>query len=112
MTRETGLTRELEERLHARRAEWADRLDRIQADRRHERGPLAADSQEQAIERENDETLDALDVRGRQELEAIDAALARISNGEYGECVRCGEEIPTARLRAQPEAIDCVDCAR
>jgi len=41
----------------------------------------------------------------------IDAALQRIEAGEYGDCVSCGEEIPTKRLQALPFAIRCVKCA-
>jgi DnaK suppressor protein len=41
----------------------------------------------------------------------IDAALERIDAGEYGDCVSCGEEIPTKRLQALPFAIRCVKCA-
>ncbi|MAG31268.1 MAG: conjugal transfer protein TraR [Deltaproteobacteria bacterium] len=102
---------ELEARLREHRAEWEQRLERIQRDRRRERGPLDPDFEEQATQRENDETLDALDARGRQELSAIAAALDRISAGTYGQCARCEEPIPPQRLRAQPAAIHCLACA-
>lgn len=42
----------------------------------------------------------------------IMAALARIENGEYGWCVICGEEIAEARLRNNPSATKCIDCAK
>lgn len=111
MSEQQEVARELEHVLKDRRATWSERLDKISGDRRRKNGPLDPDFAEQATQRENDETLDALDERGRRELAAIDAALDRIRSGRYGECVRCGEEIPVARLRAQPEAIDCVRCA-
>ena len=44
------------------------------------------------------------------ELRGIDAALRAISEGSYGFCVTCGDEIPEARLRAQPLALRCVGC--
>jgi DnaK suppressor protein len=53
-----------------------------------------------------------LDDRGKAEIEAIDAALARIAAGEYGRCVACGEAIPPARLDAMPTATTCVSCAQ
>jgi len=99
------------ERLLSDRAEWDHRLGAISRDRRREAGPLDPDAQEQATQLENDETLDGLDARGRQAIEAIDAALARIDAGSYGECAVCGEAIPAARLEAQPTAVTCVDCA-
>ena len=36
------------------------------------------------------------------ELDALDAALARIEAGTYGECIDCGVNIPAARLHATP----------
>ena len=101
---------ELEAVLKERRSEWEQRLDKIRGDRRRENAPLDPDFAEQATQRENDETLDALDVRGQQELAAIAAALGRMAAGTYGRCVRCDEPIPSERLRAQPEAIDCIGC--
>lgn len=43
-------------------------------------------------------------------LGAIEAALARISAGTYGECTDCGADIAPARLQAQPEAQRCIQC--
>ncbi len=47
----------------------------------------------------------------RQELRAIDAALERLANGEYGECVRCGEDIAPKRLTLNPTVQTCIHCA-
>ncbi|NKB89489.1 MAG: hypothetical protein GKS06_14830 [Acidobacteria bacterium] len=49
--------------------------------------------------------------RNERELKAIAAALERLDNEEYGECIACGEEISDARLRANPVATVCIDCA-
>ena len=43
-------------------------------------------------------------------LAKIDAALRKIENGEYGECVMCGEAIGLARLKARPVAELCIEC--
>lgn len=104
-------TESFKKQLLSERGEWEHRLGAIRRDRRRETGPLDADWQEQAIELENDETLDGLDARGRAAIEAIDAALARIALGSYGECAVCGEAIPAARLEAQPTAVTCIGCA-
>jgi DnaK suppressor protein len=45
-------------------------------------------------------------------LQQVEAALARMDNGTYGKCDRCGEEIDFARLKAVPEAAMCLDCQR
>jgi RNA polymerase-binding protein DksA len=46
------------------------------------------------------------------ELADIDRALARIADGSYGFCQRCGKRITVARLDARPTAVLCIDCAR
>ena len=43
-------------------------------------------------------------------LAKIEAALLKIEDGEYGECVTCGEQIGVARLRARPVAERCIEC--
>ena len=49
--------------------------------------------------------------RRRLERTRIEAALARIADGSYGECLRCGDDIAEARLRADPANPVCVHCA-
>jgi len=45
-------------------------------------------------------------------LAAIDEALARIEEGTFGVCQRCGNPIAEERLEALPWAILCIDCKR
>jgi RNA polymerase-binding protein DksA len=45
-----------------------------------------------------------------RELMDVDAALARMRGGTYGECVDCGEPIAPARLAAYPTATRCIEC--
>ncbi|WP_426755707.1 TraR/DksA family transcriptional regulator [Myxococcus sp. Y35] len=47
----------------------------------------------------------------QQELRDIEDALARIAQGEFGRCARCGGAIGRHRLRAIPEARHCLTCA-
>lgn len=47
----------------------------------------------------------------RDSLGEIDAALARIADGSYGTCERCGNPVGDARLEALPSARWCLDCA-
>ena len=47
-----------------------------------------------------------------QVISEIDAALERIEDGRYGTCSDCGEQIPRARLEANPWASLCIDCKR
>ena len=46
------------------------------------------------------------------EMRRIEAALKRIESGEYGDCVRCGEEIAPARLDVDPAVPTCMACAK
>jgi DnaK suppressor protein len=43
-------------------------------------------------------------------LNKIVDALARLEQGNYGNCFECGEEIAEKRLRALPFAVRCKDC--
>jgi RNA polymerase-binding transcription factor len=43
-------------------------------------------------------------------LNKINDALARLEQGDYGNCYECGEEIAEKRLRALPFAVRCKDC--
>lgn len=44
------------------------------------------------------------------ELRDIERALARMTDGTYGDCSDCGQRIGAARLEAQPAAERCVAC--
>jgi len=51
-----------------------------------------------------------LEERARESLAQIERALARIADGTYGVCVRCGDAILAERLEAMPEAELCISC--
>lgn len=102
---------QLREILTDKRDRIHRRLRKIHADRQQEDGPLDKDLEEQAIELENDEVLSQLEPATRQELADVLAALERMEEGRYGKCVDCGEQIATARLKAIPEALRCIECA-
>jgi RNA polymerase-binding protein DksA len=48
--------------------------------------------------------------RDADELRRIDRALARLSDGTYGTCIECAQDIPLARLEAEPTADRCIRC--
>lgn len=52
----------------------------------------------------------ALGERETGELGLIDAALARIEAGSYGQCIDCGGRIAPLRLQASPEVPRCISC--
>jgi DnaK suppressor protein len=54
----------------------------------------------------------ATHVRRDIERRRLVAALARIDEGEFGDCEDCGEEIAEARLALDPGLTRCISCAR
>lgn len=49
--------------------------------------------------------------RRQEELARIDAAMKRVEDGTYGDCVGCGEPIAKKRLALDPSAALCIECA-
>ncbi|CAM00294.1 TraR/DksA family transcriptional regulator [Saccharopolyspora erythraea NRRL 2338] len=47
----------------------------------------------------------------RRDLEALDRAAARLDDGTYGLCERCGSPIAPERLEALPATTTCIACA-
>ena len=45
-------------------------------------------------------------------IDQMTRAIARIDEGSYGTCERCGRPIDAARLRELPHALLCLDCKR
>jgi RNA polymerase-binding transcription factor DksA len=64
-----------------------------------------------ALEREDDEVLEATGLSAQQELRKIVAALHRIDDGTYGQCTKCGAEIGEDRLDVLPYTPFCRTCA-
>jgi DnaK suppressor protein len=103
---------EARKRLDARRAEL-DEEDRISAD-----GRAPVTLQQDSVGRLS--RIDAMQVqamalaaerRRASERTRINAALRRIDDGDWGWCLRCGEEIAPARLGHDPSVTLCVACA-
>jgi DnaK suppressor protein len=45
-----------------------------------------------------------------EKLRRIERALTSLHAHSYGICSRCGQEIPYARLKVQPDSLYCVPC--
>lgn len=50
------------------------------------------------------------DLKQRQSMAYLEAALEQAQKGNYGICIDCGEEIPAKRLEAVIGAIRCASC--
>jgi len=95
--------------LLARKEELGERMHEIEEElESHD----SRDWEELAVEREEDEVLESLGNSSQAELRMIEAALGRIEAGEYGYCVKCGDEISQERLDVVPFTPFCKSCAR
>ncbi|WP_206081099.1 TraR/DksA family transcriptional regulator [Marinobacter orientalis] len=50
--------------------------------------------------------------RAELQLRQIEAALTRIDNNDFGDCMECGEPINPRRLEIDPTVRYCIECAR
>ncbi len=101
--------------LAERRAKLEARLKELEERRENISDELvshdSADWDELAIEREEDEVLEDMGNAANQEIRMIQAALARMDEGEYGYCVECGAKIAEERLTILPATPFCASCA-
>jgi DnaK suppressor protein len=72
--------------------------------------PSSAEPEEAARIRTDEDALQRLGEAERRELTRIDAAIARMDQGAYGNCADCGEEIEPRRLQALAHAMRCQGC--
>jgi RNA polymerase-binding transcription factor DksA len=98
--------------LQLRRNDLTQRKLCIARDLAHREDALSANAVEQAVETQNDETLQAILHSTEVDLAEIDAALQRMDHGTYGTCRDCGQPIAPLRLATLPQAVTCTSCAQ
>lgn len=96
--------------LERRREELLKRSRRVDRDLSRQVEPLVQDFADQAVQRQNDEALEAIGQAAAEELQQIERALERIEKGRYGLCEKCSQAIGEQRLRAVPYATTCIAC--
>ncbi len=105
------LARDARERLLRRRSQ----LVRLQGGAASEGRSLLEGRSPDWVDQASDEgaasLLANLTERERAEVAEIDAALARIERGTYGVCQSCGGQVEPGRLKAVPEARQCLACS-
>jgi DnaK suppressor protein len=79
------------------------------ADERREGSPFGK-REEEATEAAELETRLEMEKSIRDQLAAVEHALAKFEEGTYGLCDSCGQPIDPARLEALPQASLCLDC--
>ena len=105
--------------LQGLQARLQQRAEDLRAELRAARGsavpPAAAGSEvedlkDRATQSAADRVHDAEEQRDMSELAQVEAALARIEAGSFGDCVDCGEPIAASRLAVMPAAECCAAC--
>lgn len=99
-------------RLELMRDSALARQARLEKKVGHRETALPADFSEQAVELQNEETMEQLMVQVREELSAIQTAINRLSAGTYSVCSHCSGPIEPDRLIALPTTTLCSDCAQ
>ncbi|WP_306154510.1 TraR/DksA family transcriptional regulator [Roseovarius sp. MMSF_3281] len=84
-----------------------------------EAGQATVELDQQAVGRlsrqdalQNQAMAKATHARRQVERQKLEAALARMDEGDFGYCEDCGDEIATGRLELDPGVTRCVDCAK
>ncbi len=103
-------TREIRHRLTAKYEELIKSINRnrlaaeqIKLDKTEDEGDLASISHDRDL-------LYHLHESDFQRVRLIQEALKALDRGQYGDCVRCGEDINEKRLLAVPWATLCIRC--
>jgi DnaK suppressor protein len=97
-------------RLETRQQELRRMVSRTQQDGRSADEDTAQDIADRAASSYTKEFLFHQSNNDRQLLQMVDAALSRIREGTFGECISCGKEINPKRLEAVPWTRHCIEC--
>jgi DnaK suppressor protein len=96
----------LEERQHTLRRN----VSRTEMDGRQSDEDAAQDIADRAASSYNKEFLFHHSNSERQLLQMVQGALERIREGNFGQCISCGQEINPKRLEAVPWTRYCIQC--
>ena len=102
---------QIETELIERRQALIGRMEQLNQEKTRADEPLTQDIDDQVIAVELDQVIDGLDDIAVKQLNLINSALERINEGEYGNCIMCGEKISAKRLKALPYVLTCINCA-
>jgi DnaK suppressor protein len=97
-------------RLETRQQELRRTVVRNEQDGRTADEDSAQDIADRAASSYTKEFLFSQSNNDRQLLQMVEAALSRIREGTFGECVSCGKEINSKRLEAVPWTRHCIEC--
>jgi RNA polymerase-binding transcription factor DksA len=97
-------------KLLAQQHELEGRIEKLESNAERElssREPTYADQAQDLLRHER---MTARIEQAKAQLTQVTAALNRLEEGSYGDCLRCGEPIAPERQQALPHATLCVEC--
>jgi RNA polymerase-binding transcription factor len=97
-------------KLETRQQQLRHMVTRNQQDGRSADDEATQDIADRAASSYNKEFLFSQSNNERQLLQMVEKALARIREGNFGECIHCGKEINAKRLEAVPWTRHCIEC--
>jgi len=98
-----------EELLNKRREELRRSLSRTQEEN-NEAQDFGRDEGDRATASLSKEMAFRQKAQERGLLQLVEAAIGRINNGTFGECLHCGQDISVNRLTAVPWSRYCITC--
>jgi len=101
--------KKFEDLLTKKREELRQSLNRTQEEQ-HEAQEFGRDEGDRATASLSKEMTFRQKAQERGLLMLVEAALGRINQGTFGECLNCGQEIGTNRLNAVPWSRYCITC--
>jgi DnaK suppressor protein len=100
----------LQRKLESQRHETRQFLRRVEQETQDLDADTARDSADLSVLSFSKESLFERSSQRRTILRLIEAALQRITDGSFGVCAGCGEEIQSRRLEALPWTQFCLRC--
>jgi DnaK suppressor protein len=97
-------------RLEDRQKDLRRMVSRTEQDGRTADDEATQDIADRAASSYNKEFLFHQSNNDRQLLNMVEAALSRIREGSFGECISCAKEINPKRLDAVPWTRHCIEC--
>ncbi|HEU4387359.1 MAG TPA: TraR/DksA family transcriptional regulator [Blastocatellia bacterium] len=102
--------KQYESKLQSQRRALLGMVERTEDYGREADSEISQDPADKASSSYTKELLFSQSTNERITLKLIDEAIDRISDGAFGECVNCGDDIQVKRLEALPWARYCIKC--
>ena len=107
---DTKQLKNFRKQLETRKQTLSTSATRIEVEGRNLDAGGSADSADRADENYLKEFLFSLSENDRRLLRMVESALHRIDEGDFGQCISCGDTIGSKRLQAVPWAAHCLAC--